>query len=171
MRYELLGELSAPPGRISTILVAVTFSFASPLWQAQPASASVPDPVVSVCAAAPTAAATADYYNIRMSPTGSAPGAVGYVTKTFAQSPFGIAVSVDGRYIYDVHIAVQGLRGPPNVEYTVWVAPPNLSPIVRLGVLGRGLRAQGAGGLQQVHHVRHGGAARFLEAGERRHAR
>ena len=74
-------------------------------------------------------------YDIRMAPTGRAPGAIGYVTKTFAQSPFGIAVSVDGRYIYEVSLAVKGLRGPPNVEYTVWVAPPNLSPIVRLGVL------------------------------------
>jgi len=67
--------------------------------------------------------------------TPSAPGAMGHVTKTFAPSPFGIAVSVDGRYIYDLDLKVEGLRGPPNVEYTVWVAPPNLSPIVRLGVL------------------------------------
>ena len=138
MRNWLLGELPTPLVRVSTLLVAVTLSFASPLWPVEPASASVPDPVVRICMAAPTVAAvaaTADYYNIRMAPTGRAPGAVGYVTKTFAQSPFGIAVSVDGRYVYDVHLAVDGLRGPPNVEYTVWVAPPNLSPIVRLGVL------------------------------------
>jgi len=135
MRTGLLGELPAPLVRVSTLLVAVTLSFASPLWQVEPASASVPDPVVRICMAAAAVTATADYYNIRMAPTGRAPGAVGYVTKTFAQSPFGIAVSVDGRYVYDVHLAVDGLRGPPNVEYTVWVAPPNLSPIVRLGVL------------------------------------
>ena len=136
MRYGLLGGIYAPLGRASVVMVAVTLAFASPLWQAEPASASIPDPVARICTTAPTAAAaTADYYNIRMSPTGRAPGAVGYVTKTFAQSPFGVAVSVDGRYVYDVHLAVDGLRGPPNVEYTVWVAPPNLSPIVRLGVL------------------------------------
>ncbi len=135
MRFGLLSELSAPVGRVSMMLVAVTLAFASPLWQAEPASASVPDPVVGICAAAPAVAPLADYYNIRMAATGSAPGAVGYVTKTFAQSPFGIAVSVDGRYVYDVHLAVEGLRGPPNVEYTVWVTPPNLSPIVRMGVL------------------------------------
>ena len=135
MRRGLLGELFSPLTRVSPFLVAITLYFASPLWQAEPASASVPDPVVGICAATPALAAAADYYDIRMAPTGRAPGALGYVTKTFAQSPFGIAVSVDGRYIYDVHIAVEGLRGPPNVEYTVWVAPPNLSPMVRLGVL------------------------------------
>ena len=135
MRNTLLGELLAPVTRVSTLLVAVTLAFAAPLWQAEPASASVPDPVMRVCAAIPALAAAADYYNIRMAPTGRAPGAVGYVTKTFAQSPFGIAVSVDGRYVYDVHLAVNGLRGPPGVDYTVWVAPPDLSPIVRLGVL------------------------------------
>ena len=135
MRRWLLGELFAPLTRVSTLLATVTLSFASLLWQTEPAFANVPDPPVGICAATPALAASADYYNIRMAPTGSAPGAVGYVTKTFAQSPFGVAVSVDGRYIYDVHLAVAGLRGPPNVEYTVWVAPPNLSPIVRLGVL------------------------------------
>jgi hypothetical protein len=135
MRIWLLGELSTPLTRVSALLVAVTLSFATPLWQAEPASASIPDPVARICAATPAAPVTADYYNIRMAPTGRAPGAVGYVTKTFAQSPFGVAVSVDGRYVYDVHLAVDGLRGPPNVEYTVWVAPPNLSPIMRLGVL------------------------------------
>lgn len=135
MRKWLLGSLFAPLTRVSTLLVAVTLSFATPSWLVAPASASVPVPGINVCAATPAPAAVADYYNIRMSPTGRAPGAVGYVKKTFAQSPFGIAVSVDGRYIYDVHLTVDGLRGPPNVEYTVWVAPPNLSPIVRLGVL------------------------------------
>ena len=135
MRYGLLGRSSAPFGRISATLVLVTTAFASPLWQAESASASIPDPVARICTTAPAAVVTADYYNIRMSPTQRAPGAVGYVTKTFAQSPFGVGVSVDGRYVYDVHLAVDGLRGPPNVEYTVWVAPPNLSPIVRLGVL------------------------------------
>ena len=135
MRKRLLGELTAPCIRVPTLLVACTLFFASPLWQVEPVSADVPDPVVRICMAAPDAAATADYYDIRMAPTSRAPGAVGYVTKTFAQSPFGIAVSVDGRYIYDVHLAVDGLRGPPKVEYTVWVAPPDLSPIVRLGVL------------------------------------
>ena len=87
--------------------------------------------------------ATADYYNITMSATRSAPGARGYVTKTFAASPFGIAVTADGRYIYDVHVKVEGLRGPPATEYTVWVAPPNLSPIVRLGVLDENFELSG----------------------------
>jgi hypothetical protein len=143
MSKWLLGGLSAPFIRVSTLLVAVTFAVVSPLMQAEPASASVPDPVARICMASPPAAAIADYYNIRMAPTGRAPGAVGYVTKTFAQSPFGIAVSVDGRYVYDVHLAVDGLRGPPNVEYTVWVAPPNLSPIVRLGVLDQDFELRG----------------------------
>ena len=135
MRKWLLGEFLMPAMRVSTLLVAVTFSFASPLWRAEPVAASVPDRVSGSCPAAPAAVATADYYNITMSATGRAPGARGYVTKTFAPSPFGIAVTADGRYIYDVHVKVEGLRGPPATEYTVWVAPPNLSPIVRLGVL------------------------------------
>ena len=143
MRKWLLGESFAPLTRVSALVVAVTLSFASPLWQAEPAFASVPDPVVGICAATPTVAASADYYNINMAATGRAPGARGYVTKTFAQSPFGVAVSVDGRYIYDVQIAVDGLRGPPNAEYTVWVAPPNLSPMVRLGVLDEAFELSG----------------------------
>ena len=58
MRRGLLGELFSPLTRVSPLLVAVTLSFASPLWQAEPASASVPDPVVGICAATPALAAT-----------------------------------------------------------------------------------------------------------------
>ena len=145
MRYRLLDAVSVPVGRVSAVLLAFTFAFASPLWQAETASASIPDPVARICVAAPDSAevVTSGYYNIQMSPTPRAPGAVGYVTKTFAQSPFGIAVSIDGRYVYDVHIAVSGLRGPDDVEYTVWVAPPNLSPITRLGVLDESFEIKG----------------------------
>ncbi len=150
MRKWLLGEFSKPAMRVSALLVAVTFSSASPLWRAEPAAASVPDPLMSSCAAAPAAVAAAEYYNISMAATGSAPGARGYVTKTFAQSPFGIALTVDGRYIYDVQIKVEGLRGPPATEYTVWVAPPNLSPIVRLGVLDEHLELSGQVGLNKL---------------------
>ncbi len=123
------------PTGVSALLMAVTLSFTSQFLGSDKLLASTPGSVAGICKAKFTLLTSADYYDIRMASTRRAPGAVGYVTKTFAQSPFGVAVSTDGRYIYDVHLAVDGLRGPANAEYTVWVAPPNLSPIVRLGVL------------------------------------
>ena len=122
------------------LLLAIVLSLLTPFWRTVPAVASPRDPgnelVLGPCVATalfPTSAA--EYYGIRMAPTGTAPGAVGKVETTFAQSPFGVAVSVDGSYLYDVSISVEGLRGPPNVDYTVWVSPPDLVPMRRLGVL------------------------------------
>ena len=149
MRRQLEGRWLARSTHGPTLLVVVALFFFTPLWQAVPAVASPSDPgsgtVLGPCVVTPLyATAAAEYYGIRMAPTGDAPGAVGQVATTFAQSPFGVAVSVDGTYLYDMSVTVSGLRDRPNVEYTVWVTPPNLFPIQRLGVLGesRELSAQ-----------------------------
>ena len=133
----------------SRLLLVVALSLFAPLWQAAPAVASPADPegdpVLGVCVVTPLyATVAAEYYGIRMAPTGDAPGAAGRVATSFAQSPFGVAVSVDGHYVYDVRVRIDGLRDRPNVEYTVWATPPNLIPIRRLRVLGasRELSAQ-----------------------------
>ena len=141
MRRHLEGRSLVSPTPGLTILLVVALSLFTPLRQAAPAVASPADPegdaVLGPCVVTPLyATVAAEYYGIRMAPTGDAPGAVGQVATTFAQSPFGVAVSVDGHYLYDVRVTVTGLRDRPNVEYTVWVTPPDLVPIQRLGVLG-----------------------------------
>ena len=140
LRYRkfVLPRQLTPHGPI--LLLGIALFLFTPFGQTVPAVASPRDagnePVLGPCvvtALFPTAAA--EYYGIRMAPTRTAPGAVGKVETTFAQSPFGVAVSVAGSYLYDVSISVEGLRGPRNVDYTVWASPPDLVPMRRLGVL------------------------------------
>ncbi len=79
-----------------------------------------------------------EYYRIDLVPTKRVPGArqakgVGYVT--FARSPFGVALTPEGHYVYDLAVSVEGLRPATTGAYVVWIATPDLGAVERLGVL------------------------------------
>jgi hypothetical protein len=76
-----------------------------------------------------------EYYKIWLRPTGPGPQAVGEVDIAYTPSPFGLAVTGDGRYAQDARIVVRGLPQDPTVTYVVWVAPPNLSAVRKLGAI------------------------------------
>jgi hypothetical protein len=85
---------------------------------------------------------TAGPYDILLFPTPTAPHASGKARLVFAGSPFGIAVTEDGRASYDVQITVAGLPEPSTLghytTYVAWAATPDLAQWVRLGAVTNG---------------------------------
>lgn len=91
---------------------------------------------------APDAVCTPDtgpeYYAIDLIPTKRVPAArraSGIASVSFASSPFGIAVSSEGHYIYDLALRIDNLKPAPEGEYVAWVSTPNLKEVMRLGAL------------------------------------
>ena len=87
-----------------------------------------------------------EYYKIDLVSTRKLPGTrmaegVGHVT--FAHSPFGVALSPRGNYIYDLNISVDDLKPPRSGVYVAWVSTPNLDVIDRLGPLDENMSIQG----------------------------
>ena len=81
-------------------------------------------------------------YDIKLLNTPSTPTAQGTARLVFAQSPFGVAVTADGRSSYDVQLNLTGLPEPatlgPYTTYVVWAATPDLSKWYRLGTVANG---------------------------------
>jgi len=55
---------------------------------------------------------------------------------TFTPSPFGVNISPEGTYAYDLDIRIDGLKQPKSGVYVAWVTTPNLKKVIRVGVLG-----------------------------------
>jgi hypothetical protein len=80
---------------------------------------------------------TSTYYEIALVTTKRIAGtglAKGTAQVNFAASPFGISVSPEGSYIYDLKLQVERLKPSKKGVYTAWVSTPNLDEIKRLGV-------------------------------------
>jgi len=85
----------------------------------------------------------APYYTIELVPTGRVPGtrrAQGEARVAFGGSPFGVAVTAAGRYIYDVTVGFDGLPAPAG-RYVVWLASADLQEIQPVGPLDADLGA------------------------------
>lgn len=99
-------------------------------------------------AVALAAAARADGpYDIQLFSTPKAPAATGHARLVFAQSPFGIAVTADGRAVYDVRVTAAGLPRPDSLgeyrAYVAWATTTDLTKWVRLGSVGNGASTVG----------------------------
>ena len=70
---------------------------------------------------------------IRLVPTARANGAAGTVELRFAASPFGVAVSPDGRLVYRAEVRTSGV--PANGARVVWATSPDLAQVRKLGTL------------------------------------
>lgn len=81
-------------------------------------------------------------FDINLLNTPKSPEAKGHARLVFAQSPFGIAVTADGRASYDVQIEASGLPDPKSLgEYTTyvaWATTTDLSKWYRLGPVTNG---------------------------------
>ena len=87
------------------------------------------------------------YYAIELVSTRRVPGArnaSGVGDVSFARSPFGIAVTPTGEYIYNVDLQVQGLNAQSRGVYTAWLTTSALDQVKRLGGLdvGGAIRGQ-----------------------------
>lgn len=86
----------------------------------------------------------ASYYDVRLRRPGvfSGPG-LGRVKVVFPASPFGVAVTPDGNYVYDLHISGERLPPTRGFFYIVWLASSDLRIVKKVGKLegGETLRA------------------------------
>jgi len=88
-------------------------------------------------------------YDITLLGTQAAPGARGTASLVFAPSPFGVAVTADGRYRYDVRFDIVGLPEPRTVgsgqyrAYVAWVVTTDLSRWGRIGTVRNGTTTLG----------------------------
>jgi hypothetical protein len=86
--------------------------------------------------------AAAGPYDIPLFPTPKAPSATGSARLVYASSPFGVAVTADGRAQYDIRITTAGLPAPASLgdyrAYVAWAATPDLATWVHLGVVHNG---------------------------------
>ncbi|HYJ79895.1 MAG TPA: multicopper oxidase family protein [Longimicrobiaceae bacterium] len=117
---------------------------AAPLLVALPAHAQADSTRQSLCAPAP-AAATApsrDLYCLELIPVPDLRRASGVVELGTVPSPFGVALTADGRHLYDLAVTLRDLPPPaslgPYTAYVAWAAPPTLEPMLRLGPVGVG---------------------------------
>lgn len=83
--------------------------------------------------------ASPDFYEIPLVPTGNVPGTGNYqgtARVTFKDTPFDVAVSADGVFHRKIRVDMSGVKRPESGGYVVWVSPPELEPVEKLGVLG-----------------------------------
>ena len=88
-----------------------------------------------------------DYYAIDLVPTSTIPGlkrADGVGRVSYAKTPFGISISPEGNYVYDLNIDIDKLRpAPEGHHYVAWVATSSLDQVQRIGPLDAEHEAQG----------------------------
>lgn len=81
-------------------------------------------------------------YDIKLLNTPKAPEAKGTARLVFAESPFGITVTEDGRSSYDVQLDLTGLPQPSAIgdykAYVAWAATTDLKKWHRLGPVHNG---------------------------------
>jgi hypothetical protein len=86
-------------------------------------------------------------YDITLLPTKAAPAASGHARLVYASSPFGIAVTADGRARYDVRVTAAGLPRADSsgtaVAYVAWAASTDLVKWERLGIVTNGTTTVG----------------------------
>lgn len=86
-------------------------------------------------------------YDIALFATKTAPAVTGSARLIYADSPFGIAVTADGRARYDVRITAAGLPVPSTfgkyTAYVAWAVTPDLRQWHRLGTVSNGLNTVG----------------------------
>lgn len=86
-------------------------------------------------------------FDITLFTTPKTPDAKGHARLVFAESPFGVAVTADGRASYDVQIDASGLPDPatlgPYTTYVAWATTTDLSKWYRLGRIVNGTNTVG----------------------------
>jgi len=94
------------------------------------------------------AAARPDLYLVPLKGTGPSSRLVGTARLIPARSPFGVATTRDGQFVFAVEVEVPSLPppsafGPNHVVYVAWIASAQLDRIERIGVLTPGTPLRG----------------------------
>ena len=81
-------------------------------------------------------------FDIELLNTPKAPDAKGSARLVYAESPFGVAVTADGRASYDVQITSSGLPDPASLgaytSYVAWATTTDLARWEKLGTVRNG---------------------------------
>lgn len=97
---------------------------------------------LALLAAVALLGATDGPYDIALFAGPKAPQVRGHARLVFAQSPFGVAVTADGRASYDIQITVDSLPAPSTLgaytAYVAWEVTPDLQTWVPLGTVRNG---------------------------------
>jgi hypothetical protein len=97
---------------------------------------AVPGPALPGVPCSPSAGP--EYYQFPLVPTGRVPGtgnATGVGEILFPHTPWGVALTGDGSYLYDFTIRFARLRPPRTGAYVVWVTTPTLDRVSLSGEL------------------------------------
>jgi hypothetical protein len=96
-------------------------------------------------------------FDIILRPTARVPGATGHARLVYASSPFGVAVTADGRARYDARVDVSGLPDPSTLgayrAYVAWAVSSDLSEWNRLGTITNGTSTVGSAELNKFLFV------------------
>lgn len=89
-----------------------------------------------------------DLYEIPLEGVGPSSRMEGKAKLTPAKSPFGIAMTEDGYFIFDIEVQASTLPpvnafGPAYRTYVAWVAAHDLSKIIRIGAFQAGASVKG----------------------------
>ena len=86
-------------------------------------------------------------YDMALAPGPAAPTARGSARLLFADSPFGVAATADGRLRFDIRVTASGLPAPTARgayhAYVAWEVSPDLSIWRRLGAISNGVSTVG----------------------------
>jgi hypothetical protein len=96
-------------------------------------------------------------YDIALLATPRAGAAEGHARLVFAESPFGVAVTADGRARYDIQVTTANLPAPSGLgaysAYVAWEVSTDLSAWRRLGVVRNGKTTVGQAELNKFLFV------------------
>jgi suppressor of ftsI len=108
---------------------------------ALPLAAQSPHPTAVCARDASRRAPAADLYCIDLVPAPDFPSAAGAVELRRVPSPFGAAVTADGRHAWDLRLTLAGLPDPRTLDATTfvaWATTPTFDPMIRLGEVRNG---------------------------------
>ncbi len=135
--------MTTRPGFVGAAVVLIVFAafelpLAPPVAPLDASAATVPASPVNPCSMTELPTPNLPYYAIEMVKTGRVPGtgrSRGLGQASFARSPFGVSITPDGTYIYDLTIGFERLKAPKQGHYTVWLTTSSLDQVKRLGLL------------------------------------
>lgn len=95
---------------------------------------------------------------MKLFPGPAAPGASGTGRLVYAASPYGVAVTADGRARYDIQVTATGLPAPSTINagyraYVAWAVSQDLTQWSRLGTVTNGSSTVGSADLNKFLFV------------------
>lgn len=110
---------------------------------ALPGSDASRSPGADVGCLLPAAAERLDPDRVELDATQSGRGFEGWLELTFARSPYGVSVSPEGSYLYDIRLQVRSQRRLDDETLIGWAATRDLQSVRKLGPLDDDLSVTG----------------------------